>query len=159
MARRTKSAGRPTKRTDKSRASILASVGGGSSLAAAARRAGMSPETLRRWLLEDEGFRGDVARAQGAIEVRVEAEVLRTALGNPAEYDQQGHLIRSERRPNLQALIFWLTHHPNPREAWGESMKVDVNTLVQTVGAEQGLSDEELAQVMAEVDRILATEA
>ena len=113
----------------------------------------MHEDTLRRWLIEDAGFRGALTEAEGNVIVHAEVTAYQLAVGRAAEVDGAGHVVRSEVRPSPEMLRYVLARHPLFKERWADNLKVDVVALAKLAAAQNGLDED---AVMAELQDILA---
>lgn len=130
----------------------------------AAALAGFSPGTLGDWQREGEAdleagrrtakadFVADLRKAEAAFKLSATAVVVGAANGRPAEYDDDGNKLRSERPPNWQAAT-WMLERRFPDEysprreitgPQGGPLEVEVATidvLVARVRALRPISD------------------
>lgn len=125
----------------------------------AAALAGFHIVTFHTWIREGEhdveegrhtvkaDFAREVRKAEATFKLSATAVVVNAANGRPAEYDQQGNVIRAERPPNWQAATWMLERRfPNdysPRReitgAGGGPVEVEVSTVEQLVARVRAL--------------------
>lgn len=93
----------------------------------AAALAGFAPGTLASWLRDGEAdqvqgrkttkadFYVEVRKAEAAFKLNATVVVVNAANGRPAEYDDDGNKLRTERQPNWQAAT-WMLERRFPDE-------------------------------------------
>lgn len=139
--------GRATSRRTKARVeAVLESLRHGASRTAAAAGAGVSKDSLRRWMSADPGFAERVEIAEGEMVAALVDVIYRTALatdknGNPTQQSWIAAMTLLERRMP---------------EDWGRRDRIEISMeirqIAEQIAAETGLPTDE---VLAEAEQIL----
>jgi hypothetical protein len=88
---------------------------------------GIVPDTLIRYKKKYADLQHAIKRGQLQAIVTVASTLYNDAVGSPAKYDEQGNLIRQERKPNTVAQIFFLKN----RAGWKDVTEVQTRELPQ----------------------------
>jgi transposase len=127
---------RPTKYTPERAQQIVDALTAGNTRRAAAAAAGVSEDSLERWLGRFAGFAGAIQKA--------EAE---------AELDHVGTIQAAAANGSWQASAWWLERRRS--DDWGRKERVEIISSVREMARRAGLSVEDEARALEEAERML----
>lgn len=130
--------------TDANRATVRARVTVGVSHRGIAAELGMSVNTLRKYYMRE------IMESDAKAQARLGQTAMQVAIGHPAEYDNNGNLIRAEQPPNVTMLIFQCKARLGWRD--GGPGQIESGQVAEDNGLEfntAGLTDAERSQRIA----------
>lgn len=127
----TKSVNGLSKRSEENRSVILQSITDGSSITVAAARAGMSPETLRKWRQDDDALEAEIIAACGERDAKRERTIQRAS--DSGDWRASMAALQAQRKEvyggvegQKQAGITVNINMPAPKRIDDEGVTIDV---------------------------------